>query len=49
MRKISFLPQAFADFTVWTTEDKKVYAKLVELIKEVNRSPFTGIGKPEPL
>jgi toxin YoeB len=29
--------------------DKKVYAKIVELIKEIQRDPFVGKGKPEPL
>jgi toxin YoeB len=29
--------------------DCKIYNKIVELIKDIERSPFSGIGKPEPL
>jgi toxin YoeB len=47
--RIIFEPRAFDDFTNWATEDKKLYAKIVRLIKDIQRSPFTGLGKPEPL
>ena len=40
---------AFEDFTGWALEDKKVYKKILSLIKDIQRSPFEGIGKPEPL
>lgn len=49
MRRISFLPQAFADFHEWHGEDHKIYEKIVALIKDILRQPFTGLGKPEPL
>ena len=49
MRRITFESGAFDEFATWAVEDKKVYAKLVRLIKDVDRSPFTGLGKPEPL
>ena len=49
MRKIAFLPTSFEDFNGWATEDKKIYARIVKLIKDINRSPFSGLGKPEPL
>jgi len=49
MKKISFLPKAFEDFTTWSKEDKKIYAKITELIKDIGRNPFSGLGKPEPL
>jgi len=49
MKNVAFLPQAFADFTQWATEDRKIYAKIVDLIKDIQRQPFTGLGKPEPL
>lgn len=49
MRKISFLSKAFDDFVKWANEDRKIYAKIVELIKDIQRNPFSGIGKPEPL
>ncbi len=44
-----FLPQAFNDYNDWIKLDKKIHAKIVELIKEIQRDPFVGKGKPEPL
>ncbi len=49
MRRIAFLPQAFEDFHQWRTENPKVYDKIFELIKDILRQPFSGLGKPEPL
>ncbi len=49
MRNVAFLPQAFADFTQWATEDRKIYIKITDLIKDIQRQPFAGLGKPEPL
>ena len=49
MRKVAFLPAAFADSNWWAKEDKKVHARIVKLIKDIERSPFSGLGKPEPL
>ncbi len=48
-RKIIFESSAFEDFNDWATQDKKLYRKIVKLIKDIDRSPFIGIGKPEPL
>lgn len=48
-RKITFERSAFEDFNDWATQDKKLYKKIVQLIKDIDRSPFVGIGKPEPL
>jgi len=48
-RKIVFESSAFEDFNEWSFQDKKIYKKIIQLIKEIDRSPFTGIGKPEPL
>jgi toxin YoeB len=49
MRKVAFLPQAFDEFNVWAKENKKIYAKIVALIKDIQRDPFSGLGKPEAL
>ena len=40
---------AFEDFTAWAVEDKKIFRKICELIKDIKRNPTDGIGKPEPL
>lgn len=48
-RRVIFESDAFEDFTEWAQIDKKLYKKIVELLKDIDRSPFTGLGKPEPL
>lgn len=40
---------AWQDYLYWQNEDKKILLRINELIKESLRSPFKGIGKPEPL
>ena len=40
---------AWADYIYWQTQDKKTLKRINELLKDINRHPFTGIGKPEPL
>ena len=49
MRRISFLPRAFEDFIKWAGDNKKIHTRIAELIRDIQRSPFSGIGKPEPL
>ncbi|GIK57748.1 MAG: Txe/YoeB family addiction module toxin [Chloroflexi bacterium] len=49
MRRVIFESKAFDDFTNWATLDKKTYQKIIRLIKEIQRDPFSGSGKPEPL
>jgi ABC-type sugar transport system substrate-binding protein len=38
---VIFESSTFDDFTGWATQDKKLYAKIVELIHDIQRSPFT--------
>lgn len=49
MIKIAFLPREFDEFNKWAIEDKKIYNKIVTLIKDIQRDPFSGLGKPEAL
>lgn len=49
MKNITFTPDAFEDFANWAKQDKKIYRKIVDLITDIRRQPFTGLGKPEPL
>ena len=49
MKRIVFESRAFDDFVEWAGSDKKTYAKIVALLRDIQRSPFTGLGKPEPL
>jgi len=49
VRTIVFHPRAWEDFTYWVTADKKMLRRLLRLIEEAQRTPFEGVGKPEPL
>jgi toxin YoeB len=44
-----FSPQAWEDYQHWVRTDKKLHKRINELIKDTVRSPYEGIGKPEPL
>ncbi len=47
--RIIFSKNTWEDYTSWFTEDRKMLRKINELIKDIQRTPFTGKGKPEPL
>lgn len=47
--KLIFAEQAWDDYLYWQKTDKKLLERINTLIKEITRSPFEGIGKPEPL
>lgn len=49
MSNFSFTEDAFAEYVYWQTQDKKTLRKINTLLKDINRSPFEGLGKPEPL
>jgi toxin YoeB len=40
---------AWDSYLYWQANDKKVCKRINELIKDIKRNPFEGIGKPEPL
>ena len=44
-----FSEQAWEDYLYWQKIDKKSIKRINDLIKEISRTPHTGIGKPEPL
>jgi toxin YoeB len=47
--KVTFEEGIFDTFNGWLIEDRRVFIKIAKLIKEIQRTPFTGTGKPEPL
>ncbi len=47
--KLIWTIQALEDYLYWQTNDKSMLKKINSLIKETQRTPFEGIGKPEPL
>jgi len=44
-----FLNGAWEDYLYWQAVDKPMLKKINALIKEIERNPFEGVGKPEPL
>ena len=40
---------AWNDYIYWQTQDRKTLKRINLLIKDISRSPFEGLGKPEPL
>ena len=46
---LSFSKNAWEDYLYWQKIDKKILKKINTLIKEIQRTPFEGIGKPESL
>lgn len=44
-----FHPEFRQDLRYWVENDRKIALRALELIENILREPFTGIGKPEPL
>jgi toxin YoeB len=44
-----FTDEAWNDYLYWSETDKKQLKKINDLIKEIDRTPYDGIGKPEAL
>ncbi len=49
MRNIELTPKAFEQLRYWAKEDPKLLERIFQLLEDCGRSPFKGIGKPEPL
>ncbi len=49
MSKIQFAEMAWEDYQYWLTHDRGTLKKINVLLKEIQRTPFEGSGKPEPL
>jgi len=47
--KLIFSEHAWNDYLYWQKTDRKILKRINLLIKDVRRSPFEGIGKPESL
>lgn len=48
-RSIVFVPDAWTSYLYWHEQDKKTLKRINQLIEASKRTPFEGIGKPEPL
>lgn len=49
MRNVKFTDEAWIDYLYFQTQDRKTLKRINDLIKDAQRDPFTGIGKPEAL
>jgi len=49
MMKITFSKNSWEDYVSWQKEDKKILKRINQLIKDIQRTPYQGIGNPEPL
>lgn len=47
--KLIWFDSAWKDYLYWQDTDKKILKKINQLIRDIQRTPYTGIGKPEPL
>lgn len=48
-REAVFHPEFLDDLRHWAETDRKTLLRLLDLVEAIQRDPFTGIGKPEPL
>ena len=46
---LTFTPSGWSDYVWFTEHDRKLLRRINQLIQDILRSPFEGIGKPEPL
>jgi len=49
VREVVFTPTAWEDYVHWQGQDPRILERLNLLLRECQRDPFRGIGKPEPL
>ena len=49
MGNIVFSEQAWQEYLSWQTEDKKTLRKINQLLQDISRNGYTGMGKPEAL
>ena len=49
MRSLEFDTAGFEDLAWWIEQDRNKALRIINLIKDIQRDPFKGIGKPEPL
>ena len=47
--KYVFVDESWEDYLYWQKYDRKMMIKINELLKDIAKNPFSGIGKPEPL
>ena len=48
-KRIQWDFDAWNDYLYWQQHDKQILKRINQLIRDISRSPFEGVGKPEPL
>lgn len=48
-RRLAWTAEAWADYLDWQRQDRKTLQRINVLVNDALRTPFTGLGKPEPL
>jgi toxin YoeB len=49
VRSVDFDPGPFDDLAWWTEKDRAQAIRIIRIVRDTQRDPFTGLGKPEPL
>jgi toxin YoeB len=49
MKNVAFTSQAFKEYNEWFENNLEIIDRIKTLIREIDKEPFKGIGKPEPL
>lgn len=49
MKNVVLTPRALEEIGFWAKEDRRILLRILDLINDIQRDPFSGIGKPEPL
>jgi len=47
--KLIFVDESWEDYLYWQITDRKILDRINNLVKDISRNPYTGLGKPEPL
>lgn len=47
--RLVFAESAWQDYLYWQKQDKRIVERINQLIRDTQREPYAGIGKPEPL
>lgn len=49
MKRVTFDPKAWEDYIEWNLHNIRNFKKINDLIKDISRHPYSGIGQPEQL
>ena len=47
--KIIFVDESWEDYLYWQKTDRKILERINNMVKDISRNPYKGLGKPEPL